>query len=948
MSDSPATEKNKASGKVKVTDKLKKFLTSRKGEVIVLTFMSVLALLFTVIFYSIKFTDLTSMPTGRDKFSFWTANDFLTESLRSGGGTKAMRVYGMNIYLSIAFAVGAALYIVAWVLMALKKKNKLLYVLAAAYNAILGIVCLVFGTVLSLMRGGAVACCIISVFCSVTALAYLIMRRRIDRAAKQEVSWGTDTALTDKQRKYKLALLICECVALFVLATVLFIPVYSEGAGGITYVLINSVGANKYPVYVSIGFIVMIIALFGEMLYFISTVSDYFGGKTFAIRSRHFVLSTTIFTLIFFILGYCLKFYYNLSGGANAEPREAMTVSYIPFVLSVVTMIVYSVFSGKFPVGENGEVLHRHIYKPFKLEPLFAVLAITVITFAALAVNIIEVYVKIPAADFEQKVTFTGFELLTKYKELESGFQMLSFVEFAFLLMSGILFVLTLIGFISKDKSYYKTVKVAAIANLFFVLLIGLFGVYFEIGQKINMESIESVLAHYNIKLPEDSYVLEVTSKTIYMLLASVAVIVYMITRKMFGLSAEPTEWAMAQTSSAAMPNARVGEDKSVAPQSADTGTTETGDFDACPAFTEIDNLQEKFLVALEKRRAQLFKNLTLPNLVRFVVDYARESRLHLSYTPDDIATFVAGLGASRLTILQGMSGTGKTSLPKIFTEALMSNCEIVEVESSWRDKNELLGYYNEFSKCYTPKKFTQCLYRARLNTEVISFIVLDEMNLSRIEYYFSDFLSLMENEEDRRAIKLLNVKLSRLENGKRIPYDGLKDGHTIKIPTNIWFIGTANRDESTFEISDKVYDRAQTMNFDKRAAKIDSFSEPLEKRFVSYDMLAKLFEEAKSTYKFDAEENRFIREVEKLLMPYNISFGNRILRQIETFVKVYCACFGDQAAVENTAVEKILLSKVVRKLENKVIENKEKLATEFDKIGLKQCSAFVRKLNED
>ena len=372
------------------------------------------------------------------------------------------------------------------------------------------------------------------------------------------------------------------------------------------------------------------------------------------------------------------------------------------------------------------------------------------------------------------------------------------------------------------------------------------------------------------------------------------------------------------------------------------------GDFDACPAFTEIDHLQDKFKIALEKRRQHLFENLTLPNLIRFVVDYARESRLHLSYTPEDIATFVAGMGASRLAILQGMSGTGKTSLPKIFTEALMSNCEIVEVESSWRDKNELLGYYNEFSKCYTPKKFTQCLYRARLNSEVITFIVLDEMNLSRIEYYFSDFLSLMENEESRRAIKLLNVKLSRTENGQRIEYDGLKDGHTIKIPTNIWFIGTANRDESTFEISDKVYDRAQTMNFDKRAPKISSFSEPLEARFISYDMLLKLFDEAKESYQFDAEDNRFIQEAERLLAPYNISFGNRILRQIEAFVKVYCACFGDQAAVEDSAVEKILLSKVVRKLENKVVENKEKLATEFDNAGLKVCGAFIRKLNED
>jgi hypothetical protein len=156
----------------------------------------------------------------------------------------------------------------------------------------------------------------------------------------------------------------------------------------------------------------------------------------------------------------------------------------------------------------------------------------------------------------------------------------------------------------------------------------------------------------------------------------------------------------------------------------------------------------------------------SLSDLVKFVVEYARDSRLHLSYREEDIATFVSGLGACRLTILQGMSGTGKTSLPKIFSEAIDGNCDIIEVESSWKDKNELLGYYNEFSRTYTPKKFTQALYKAALNPEIPTFIVLDEMNLSRIEYYFSDFLSLMENEENKREIKLINIKLSVKEEG--------------------------------------------------------------------------------------------------------------------------------------------------------------------------------------
>ncbi|MDE7306765.1 MAG: hypothetical protein K2N33_05180 [Clostridia bacterium] len=112
--------------------------------------------------------------------------------------------------------------------------------------------------------------------------------------------------------------------------------------------------------------------------------------------------------------------------------------------------------------------------------------------------------------------------------------------------------------------------------------------------------------------------------------------------------------------------------------------------------------------------------------------------------------------------------------------------------------------------------------------------------------------------------------------------------------------------------------------------------------------MITGLFENAKAGYSFDAENNSIVQKVEKLLIPYNISFGNRILRQMEDFVKIYCACFTDRDAVIKDAVEKILLSKVVCKLEYKIVENKDSLAAEFDKLGLAACSAFVRRLNED
>lgn len=293
------------------------------------------------------------------------------------------------------------------------------------------------------------------------------------------------------------------------------------------------------------------------------------------------------------------------------------------------------------------------------------------------------------------------------------------------------------------------------------------------------------------------------------------------------------------------------------------------------------------------------------------------------------------------------MSGTGKTSLPKIFMEALMGNCDIIEVESSWKDKNELIGYYNEFSHMFTPKKFTRALYKASLNKDVINFIVLDEMNLSRIEYYFSDFLSLMEHEEEKRTIQLCNVKLTCDYDGTHHSYTSLINDNILLVSPSIWFIGTANRDESTFEISDKVYDRAATMNFDKRAPKVRDYSSAIAPKYLSYNKFRELLDEAINSSDFDLEKVEYITRVEELLSPYNISFGNRILNQIEKYVKIYDACFpaGDHKA---EALEDILLSKVVHKLEFKAIDEKETLVEGFRELGLLKCADFISKLNGD
>lgn len=733
------------------------------------------------------------------------------------------------------------------------------------------------------------------------------------------------------------AVLIIDIVSILVFMTTFIVPLYSLNDVSPDYhaIIIRALFFGDTNLEIIGSFLVNFTILLGVFLYFSDIISHYFfDQERFIQKSRTLINALFVSTLIFFIAGLALNIYYTLEG------NEVVTFAFIPIAMMVFVIFAFAVLKGKYHID------HPMTYKQFKLkyakiEPLMYVILLTAVTVSLLFMPII--VMQITFGNFEYTVRLTGLNILLDYPNLDPGYRMVAYVLVVMLISSGLSLVIAISSYLSNFKQFNSIVKMATIVNVFFVFIIAISGYYFQIAQEINQAVMLDMFDFYGITLPEGlEYEYNIGTDTIYILIASVVVLILMFARKAFE---QPTEPLFATP----LPQS---EDTETEVESASNEPTESEEavitsFDPCPAFTDLDLKADQFKADMKKRNTQKTNHTTLNQLVNFVVDYAKNSRLHLSYTPEDIATFVAGMGASKLSILQGMSGTGKTSLPKIFAEAVYGNCDIIEVESSWKDKNELLGYYNEFSMKYTPKKFTQALYKAALNPDIFTFILLDEMNLSRIEYYFSDFLSLMENEEHMREIKLINIKLSRKVEGQDFDYLALNEGHTLKVPKNVWFIGTANRDESTFVISDKVYDRAHTMNFTKRAPKVRNYAAPMEKQFYDYETMNRLFVDAKKQGNFDAENSELIKAVEVLLAPFNISFGNRILKQIEEFVNIYQACF-DKENVESEAVEKILLSKVVSKLETKTLDDKEKLEQEFTKLKLHQCAAFIRRLDND
>ena len=312
----------------------------------------------------------------------------------------------------------------------------------------------------------------------------------------------------------------------------------------------------------------------------------------------------------------------------------------------------------------------------------------------------------------------------------------------------------------------------------------------------------------------------------------------------------------------------------------------------------------------------------TLAELVEYIRNYGATQRTtKLYYSAETIRVFIASLAAaepaSRLLILQGLSGTGKSSLPELFKNALDIRWHSISVQPSWRDNRELLGYDNDFTNRFKETEFTKALYKASMGDykDDIVFIVLDEMNLARIEYYFADFLSELEHRDAEWKIPLIS-SFDEPNKDQRPLWLNYDNGTAnIMVTKNIWFIGTANNDDSTSLITDKVYDRAQILDMDEREK--DFVGENVKPVVLDFPTLTGLFEKARKTkaYQMTPDDWATLNDIDETnLRPMDITFGNRMKNQLADFVPVYVACGGTKEG----AIDYFLAHKILRKLDEK------------------------------
>lgn len=302
-----------------------------------------------------------------------------------------------------------------------------------------------------------------------------------------------------------------------------------------------------------------------------------------------------------------------------------------------------------------------------------------------------------------------------------------------------------------------------------------------------------------------------------------------------------------------------------------------------------------------------------VPDLKKFSVELQHriaqaEEGATLHFRLEDIQLLIAGLAMSQLHIFQGISGTGKTSLAKAFAKAVGGHCTDIAVQAGWRDRDDLLGHYNAFEKRFYERDCLQGLYRAQTAAykDRCNIILLDEMNLSRPEQYFAEFLSALEKNDPRD--RLISLSESQLPNAPAL----LVEGRRIRVPHNVWFVGTANHDETTNEFADKTYDRAHVMTLPRHEAGFKV--EPKPKASFSYGSLIE---------RFDAAVTQNADEVSELLAElttgpltsilqdrFDLGWGNRLERQAMRFVPVYMAAGGRK----EDALDHLLASRVFRR----------------------------------
>lgn len=278
------------------------------------------------------------------------------------------------------------------------------------------------------------------------------------------------------------------------------------------------------------------------------------------------------------------------------------------------------------------------------------------------------------------------------------------------------------------------------------------------------------------------------------------------------------------------------------------------------------------------------------------------------------LENYYLSLKSKPFVILAGTSGTGKTRLVKLFAEAIGATVEngrykLVSVRPDWSDSSDLFGHVNLQGE-FKPGAIIDFVKEASKNTDKPYFLCLDEMNLARVEYYLSDFLSIIETRKKNKEIGKIVTDEIELDKAAQAKYGGLY------LPENLYVIGTVNMDETTFPFSKKVLDRANTIEFSYVDLNPDFSLEAEETEgielgndFLKAEYIVLKTDVDAADYDYISKVCMELQDINRILQDANAHVGYRVRDEIVFYMlnSEKAKLLSYEEALDNEIMQKIL-----------------------------------------
>ena len=264
----------------------------------------------------------------------------------------------------------------------------------------------------------------------------------------------------------------------------------------------------------------------------------------------------------------------------------------------------------------------------------------------------------------------------------------------------------------------------------------------------------------------------------------------------------------------------------------------------------------------------------------------------------------------SPLTVLAGVSGTGKSKLPELYAQFGGLNFLSTPVQPNWDSKESMLGFYNSIDNYFDAKPVLRFLAQTQIRPseeypsglfDVMNLILLDEMNLAHIEQYFAVFLSVLEERRGRKKVPSIPVKI-----GAKL------DPYPLSLGRNVLWVGTMNQDETTKSLSDKVLDRGVVINFPRpdRLERMKKLSDPTSNgtRLITRKQWGNWWAQRSQ---FEDDQIRpyksFIEDMNKYLSKVGRALGHRVWQSVEYYMSNYPEVIKAQKEDENGELHKAM-----------------------------------------